>query len=271
MYLGWHLVRTTDLTLNPRDEMGIEPRDVGTMRDSAPVHRACCAARMLGKMEFGRRTRRFTTMTAAMFPGLRAAVSRWRKLALSLVCLIAGTMVALPLSATVYRGEIVPTSVSATVSSTFDPVNGVSVTFRWTTLEPGNSIVVIENDLDYQSDNNSASRQIVQNDYTTKHVVVVDHFPAYGKYATWGYYVASFVGDARQWATFPGPGDHALCLAAATGCGGDYASFNLLYWAHASQRASSFQPVASGRPERLPRRSQPVARLHSHLEKFARV
>jgi hypothetical protein len=166
-------------------------------------------------------------MTAAIFPGLCAAVSRWRKLALSLVCLIVGILVALPLSATVYRGEIVPTSVSATVSSTFDPVNGVSVTFRWTTLEPGNSIVVIENDLDYQSDNNSASRQIVQNDYTTKHVVVVDHFPAYGKYATWGYYVASFVGDARQWATFPGPATTPCASPPAPGCGGYYASFDL--------------------------------------------
>ncbi len=94
-------------------------------------------------------------MTTAIFPRRSAAVSPARKLTLAPVCLMFGILLAMPLSATVYRGEIVPGSVSATVGTGYDPVNGVSVTFRWTTLEPGNSIVVIENDLDYQGDNNS--------------------------------------------------------------------------------------------------------------------
>ena len=180
-------------------------------------------------------------------------------------------LLAMPLSATVYRGEIVPGSVSATVATGYDPVNGVSVTFRWTTLEPGNSIVVIENDLDYQGDNNSASRQIVQNDYVTNHVVVVDHFPAYGKYAAWGYYVASLVGDARHWASFPGPATGGLRLTSGARLWRLYASFSLPIRAHPSQWTSGFQPVAGGRPEPLSRRSHPVARLHSYLEEFARV
>jgi hypothetical protein len=133
----------------------------------------------------------------------------------------------MPLCATVYHGEIIPSSVSATVGTTYDPVNGVSVTFRWTTVDPGNSIIVIENDLDYQGVDNSPSRQIVQNDYTTRHVVVVDHFPAYHAYATWGYYVASFIGVGRRWATFPGPATAACGGTPLPGCGGYYLTFNL--------------------------------------------
>jgi len=159
-------------------------------------------------------------MTSAwtIFPWLCAAVACARKLKLPLVYLVLGMLIAMPLSATVFSGEIVPGSVSATVSSTYDPVNGVSVTFQWTTLNPGNSIIVVENDVDYYRNDNTPSRQIVQNDNTTNHVVVVNHFPAYGTYATWGYYVASLVrlthcATANQavctaWATYPGPGSY---------------------------------------------------------------
>ena len=166
-------------------------------------------------------------MIAATLPRLCDAVSCRRKLTLPLVGLSLWVLIAMPLSATVYHGEVVPTSVSATVGTTFDPVNGVSVTFRWTTVDPGNSIVVIENDLDYQAENNSSFRQVVQDDYTTNHVVVVNHFPAYGTYATWGYYVASFVGEARQWATYPGPATATCGSPPAPGCGGYYKTFNL--------------------------------------------
>ena len=129
-----------------------------------------------------------------------------------------GLLLATPLSATVNPGEIVQNTVSATIGTTYDPVNGVSVTFQWQTLHPGNSIVVIENDLDYQGNDNSSSRQIVQNDFTTNHVVVVDHFPAYSIDPTWGFYVASQVfhqrcNIAREatcpiWATYPGPNNY---------------------------------------------------------------
>ena len=108
----------------------------------------------------------------------------------SLFVLVAGGLEGV-LLATVNSGEIIPSSVSATVSSTFDPVNGYSVTFRWTTVHPSNSIVVIEDSDDYHGSNNYANRQIVQNDYATTHTVVVDHFPAYRASAIWGYYVAS--------------------------------------------------------------------------------
>ena len=64
-------------------------------------------------------------------------------------------------------------------------------------MHPGNSIVIIENDINLQQNNNSPSRQIVQNDFTTNHVVVVDHFPAYHVSSLWGYYVASYVGMAQ--------------------------------------------------------------------------
>jgi len=144
--------------------------------------------------------------------------------------MVLGLLIATPLSATVNSGEIIPSSVTATVGSTYDPVNGVSVTFQWQTVHPGNSIVVIESDLDYQGNDNSSSRQIVQNDFTTNHVVVVDHFPAYSIYPTWGYYVASQVSHGRcynaqqatcpVWATYPGP--------PTSSCGSNcYLSFNL--------------------------------------------
>jgi len=148
-------------------------------------------------------------------PWRRGAVYHWQKLTLPVVYLVLGVMIAMPLFATVVPGEIIPGSVSATVGTTYDPVNGVSVTFQWTTVHRGNSIVIIENDLDYQGNDNSSSRQIVQNDFTTNHVVVVDHFPAYSNYPTWGYYVASQVDFGHcsaatvavcpVWATYPGP------------------------------------------------------------------
>ncbi|MGA2373448.1 MAG: hypothetical protein ACLPPV_01170 [Candidatus Korobacteraceae bacterium] len=155
------------------------------------------------------------TSARTIVPWLHAAVACARKRNLTLVYLVLGMLIALPLSATVNSGEIIPGSVSATVSSSYDPLNGVSVTFQWTTLHPGNSIVVIENDVDYHGNTNTPSRQIVQNDNATNHVVVVNHFPAYSTYATWGYYVASHVvvgrcnvvqAECSAWATYPGPG-----------------------------------------------------------------
>ncbi len=161
-------------------------------------------------------------------PWLGATSSNWRKRALPTLCFVLLVLIATPLLATVDPGEI--SNVSATVGTTYDPVNGVSVTFQWTTVHPGNSIVVIENDLDYAGNDNSSARQIVQNDNTTNHVVVVDHFPVYSIFPTWGYYVASVV-LTRQcpnamhavcptWATYPGP--------PTASCGQNcYLSFNL--------------------------------------------
>jgi hypothetical protein len=154
------------------------------------------------------------TLGRSTFPCLPAQTRSRRNLMLPLICLMLGALIATPLSATVNSGEIVPGSVSATVSPTYDPVNGVSVTFQWTTVHPGNSIIIIENDIDYAVNNKASSRQIVQNDNTTNHVVVVDHFPAYHLYPTWGYYVASHVEAPRCnathaacgfWASYPGP------------------------------------------------------------------
>ena len=130
------------------------------------------------------------------------------------------------LSATVNSGEIVSNSVTATVGTTFDPVNGVSVTFRWRTNHAGNSIVIIESSSDYTGNNNSPVRQIVQNDNTTNHTVVVDHFPAYSPYPTWGYYVASHQQNGT-WATYPGPATGACGSPPAPGCGGSYLTFNM--------------------------------------------
>jgi hypothetical protein len=159
----------------------------------------------------------------------------------SLFVLVAGGLEGV-LLATVNSGEIIPSSVSATVSSTFDPVNGYSVTFRWTTVHPSNSIVVIEDSDDYHGSNNYANRQIVQNDYATTHRVVVDHFPAYRASAIWGYYVASRQpGGAiwRQpgkltsqqpsgvWATYPGPATSSCNSLHVAGCGGFYLTFSL--------------------------------------------
>ncbi len=155
------------------------------------------------------------TSGCAIFPWKCATAPNWQRLKLCLALSVLGILLATPLSATVNSGEIIQNSVSATIGTTYDPVNGVSVTFQWQTVHPGNSIVVIENDLDYQGNDNSSSRQIVQSDYTTNHVVVVDHFPEYSIYPTWGFYVASQVNyghcnSARQavctvWATYPGP------------------------------------------------------------------
>ena len=134
-----------------------------------------------------------------------------------LALLVTGMLAATPVFATLDPNEIVQGSVTATLSSTFDPVNGYSVTFHWNTVHPGNSIVVIENSVDYASNNNSPTRQVAQNDNSTSHTVVVDHFPAYSAYATWGYYVASYVGVPRcavltpichVWATYPGQGTY---------------------------------------------------------------
>jgi hypothetical protein len=171
------------------------------------------------------------TSGPSFFTWLRATALR-RKLIFPAMYVALGVLIATPLRATVNSGEIIPGSVSATISSTYDPVNGYSVTFQWTTVHPGNSIVVIENDLNYEQTNNSPSRQIDQSDHTTNHVVLVDHFPAYSEYSTWGYYVASNVGlthcpTAKQavcteWATFPGPATSACGTAPFPGCGGYY-------------------------------------------------
>lgn len=141
-----------------------------------------------------------------------------------------------PVSATVMPSEIDPNSVSATVSSTFDPVNGYSVTFRWTTAHPGTSVVIVESSSDYNANNNAPSRQISDSTITTNHVVVVDHFPAYTPYATWGYYVASHVmvpycntrvSVCWFWAAFPGPATAACGHPRAPGCGGYYLTFTM--------------------------------------------
>src|SRR5664280_2995793 len=77
-------------------------------------------------------------------------VSRWlctvifgrQRLMLALLYVIIAVVFSTPLLASVNSGEIIANSVSATVSSTFDPINGFSVTFQWTTVSPSNSIVV---------------------------------------------------------------------------------------------------------------------------------
>jgi hypothetical protein len=156
-----------------------------------------------------------------------------------LLYLILGFLLARPLAATVDPGEIIPGSVYAQVSSTFDPVNGYSVTFYFQTVHPGSSIVVIENDVNYEENNNLSSRRIVQNDFTTNHVVVVSHFPAYHIYLNWGYYVASVVSETFPHcptvltavctftATYPGPPTPYCSNPPAPGCGGSYAIFSL--------------------------------------------
>jgi hypothetical protein len=111
------------------------------------------------------------------------------------------------LSATVNSGEIIPGSASATVSPIIDPVNGVTVVFRWTTVHPSNSYVMIENSTDYATNGNQSVRQISNPAITTNHVVSVDHFFAYQYYPTWGYYVASEQSNGT-WASYPGPGSY---------------------------------------------------------------
>ena len=161
-------------------------------------------------------------------------VSRWlctvifgrqRLMLASLYVILAGVL-SVPLLATVNPGEIIASSVSATVSSTFDPIKGYSVTFRWTTVSPSNSIVVIEDSDDYGANNNYPNRQIVQNDNVTNHRVVVDHFPAYRYSATWGYYVASWQ-QSGTWATYPGPATATCTSLHIPGCGGSYLIFTL--------------------------------------------
>ena len=159
-----------------------------------------------------------------------------RKTMLWLVCLIVAILLAAPLSATVDPGEIIPSSVYVTIGTVPDPINGITITFYWQTVHPGNSIVIIENDTNYQQVNNSPSRQIVQNEFTTNHVVAVDHFPIYHEYRTWGYYVASTVQShcptSRQavctiTATYPGPATPFCGSPPAAGCGGTYSTFEL--------------------------------------------
>lgn len=161
--------------------------------------------------------------------------TRWcLKIILAVTCLI---LLAAPLFASVDQGEIY--NVYASISPTYDPVNGYTVTFYWQTVHPGNSIVIIEDDINLQQKNNSPSRQIVQNDSTTNHVVAVDHFPGYHVASLWGYYVASYVGMAQphcptakaaichQWATYPGPATPYCSSPPAPGCGGYYSTFSL--------------------------------------------
>ncbi len=173
------------------------------------------------------------TAVRGIFLRLVGPKARWYRPIFSLILAFISVT---PLFATVDPGEIRTDSVSATVSSTFDPLNGYSVTFRWTTVHPGNSIVVIENSADYAANNNAPARRITQNDNTTTHVVTVDHFPAYTPYATWGYYVASQVGVARCtvksaichiWATYPGPATAGCGSPPAPGCGGSYLTFTM--------------------------------------------
>jgi hypothetical protein len=176
-------------------------------------------------MRWGNITRWFCTV-----------ISRQQKLMLALLPISAATLVlfSVPLFATVNSGEIIANSVSAAVSPTFDPVNGYSVTFRWTTVHGSNSIVVIEDSDDYRMNNNYSNRQIVQNENVTNHTVVVDHFPAYRYSATWGYYVASRqqqggIGQQQResWATYPGPATAACNFSHVPGCGGSYLTFTL--------------------------------------------
>jgi hypothetical protein len=168
-----------------------------------------------------------------------------RKLTWLFIWLVAAVLLAAPLGATVNPGEIVPGSVSASVSPIVDPVNGVSVTFRWTTLHRSNSIVAIENSGDYNSGNNAPSRRGFNPLLTTSHVVVVDHFPAYSAYPTWAYYVASqqpsgvvgagsrigsaspSIGSSSTWATYPGPVTGTCDWHHIPGCGGSYLTFQM--------------------------------------------
>lgn len=170
---------------------------------------------------------------------MRAARSHRTKFVLSSLCVMVGTLIVMPLSATVDPGEVIPDSVYVTISNNFDPVNGYSLTFHFQTVHPGNSIVVIENDINYQKNNNIPNRRIVQNDFTTNHVVVVDHFPGYHVSNLWGYYVASVISLAYPdcptvktavcsfTATYPGPATPSCGNPPAPGCGGFYATFFL--------------------------------------------
>jgi hypothetical protein len=103
-------------------------------------------------------------------------------------------------------------------------------------VHAGTSVVIIENSADYNANNNAPSRQISDNTVTKNHTVVVDHFPAYTPYPTWGYYVASRVQvpgcNTRSaicylWATYPGPATATCGNPRAPGCGGSYLTFNM--------------------------------------------
>jgi len=150
----------------------------------------------------------------------------FRKVFLPLFCAAVVAWLASPMLATVTPGEIVPGSVIAKVNPGFDPVNGVSVVFSWSTLHLSNSVVIIENPSDYRGNNNTPTRQVANPLLTTRHMVVVDHLPAYGAYSTWGYYVASRQTNGT-WATYPGPATAACGNPPVPGCGGSYQTFTL--------------------------------------------
>jgi hypothetical protein len=129
-----------------------------------------------------------------------------------------------PLSATVNSGEIVASSVTATVGTTIDAANGLSVTFKWTTLHASNSIVIIENPTNYNAGNNVPTRQVTNATLTTSHQVVVDHIPTTS--ATWAYYVVSQQSNGT-WASYPGPSTQSCGTPAVPGCGGTYKTFTV--------------------------------------------
>jgi len=151
---------------------------------------------------------------------------RCRTLLLCGFCAVLALLLSASLLATVNPGEISPPTVSATVSSTIDPVNGVSVVFRWTTTHPSTSYVMIENPDNYNGNDNQSTRQIYNSAVTTNHVVTVDHFPAYSYHGTWGYYVASQQ-TSGTWASYPGPATAGCGSPPFPGCGGSYLTFNL--------------------------------------------
>lgn len=147
-----------------------------------------------------------------------------------------------PLDATVNSGEIIASSVSATVGSTIDPVNGVSVTFRWTTNNLSNSVVIIEYSRDYSAGNNVPTRQVVNSTLTKSHQVVVDHFPAAS--GTYAYYVVSQQ-QSGIWATYPGPATQACGSPALPGCGGTYKTFAISKYNSAGSPAMTLWPVGA--------------------------
>jgi hypothetical protein len=123
----------------------------------------------------------------------------------------------MPLNAVVNPGEIIASSVAAAVGSTIDPVNGVSVTFRWTTNNLSNSVVIIENSSDYAAGNGVPTTQVASSTMTKSHQVVVNHFPAAS--GTYGYYVVSQQQNGT-WASYPGPNGwktFAISMYNATG------------------------------------------------------
>jgi hypothetical protein len=149
---------------------------------------------------------------------------------------------AMPLTATVNSGEIVATSVTASVGSTIDPVNGVSVTFTWTTKHASNSIVIIENPNDYSQNNNVPTRQVANSTLTTSHQVVVDHIPAAA--GTWAYYVVSQQQNGVS-ASYPGPQSAACGSPALPACGGTYKTFAVSAYNAAGTPLSALWPTGS--------------------------